>query len=178
MELYTTDLEGLVEIIPKIFPDERGQFLESYNKKTLKNIGLDVDFVQDNLSVSRRGVLRGLHFQKSPHEQGKLVNVIKGKILDVVVDIRKNSPTFGQHMSFVLDDVERKLLFVPGGFAHGFLALENTILAYKCTGHYDKASESGIIWNDPELNIKWGIDDPIISSKDAILPRFETLRDS
>lgn len=178
MELKTTEFEGLVEILPKIFPDERGEFLESYNKKALRDLGFDIDFVQDNLSVSRRGVLRGLHFQKPPHGQGKLVGVIKGKILDVVVDLRKDSNTFGKHKCFVLDDIKRKLLYVPGNFAHGFLALENTILSYKCTNHYEKSSESGIIWNDPELNINWGIDDPIISSKDKILPRFETLRDS
>ncbi|MEQ8360887.1 MAG: dTDP-4-dehydrorhamnose 3,5-epimerase [Cytophagales bacterium] len=178
MELKTTEFDGLVEILPTIIPDERGEFLEAYNKKTFKEIGLDINFVQDNLSVSRRGVLRGLHFQNDPNQQGKLVSVIKGKILDVVVDIRKDSKTFGKYKSFLIDDIQRKILYVPEGFAHGFLALENTILTYKCTSNYNRAAESGIIWNDPDLNIEWGIDDPIISAKDKLLPRFETLRDS
>lgn len=175
MELRETGIDGLVEIVPRIFPDERGIFLESYNKKRLKEIGLDQDFVQDNLSKSKKGVLRGLHFQREPHGQGKLVSVIDGKVLDVVVDIRKGSKTFGEIRYFEIDSERRNMVFVPAGFAHGFVALEETILSYKCTNYYNQASESGIIWNDADLNIDWRVEKPLVSDKDLRLPGFASL---
>jgi dTDP-4-dehydrorhamnose 3,5-epimerase len=175
MEKRETSIKGLIEIIPKIFPDERGIFFESYSKKKLKELGLDVDFVQDNMSKSTKGVLRGLHFQRKPFEQGKLVSVISGKVLDVAVDIRPESETFGQFETFILDDVKRNILYIPEGFAHGFLALEESILTYKCTNLYNKEAESGIIWNDKQLNIHWGIENPLVSEKDQILLNLSDL---
>lgn len=172
MERKDTSIEGLVEIFPNIFPDERGIFFESYNKKKFSELGLNLDFVQDNMSQSKKGVLRGLHFQKAPYEQGKLVSVIRGKVLDIAVDIRKDSPTFGQYETFIIDGERKNMVYIPEGMAHGFVALEEAILTYKCTNFYDKKSESGIIWNDKTLNIDWGIESPIISEKDLKLPVF------
>jgi dTDP-4-dehydrorhamnose 3,5-epimerase len=176
MEIRKTDIDGLVEIYPKIFPDERGLFFESYNKKKLDDQGLELNFVQDNMSRSKKGVLRGLHFQNKPFEQGKLVSVVSGKALDVAVDIRPGSPTFGKYQKFILDGELKNMVYIPEGFAHGFLALEETILTYKCTNSYHKESESGIIWNDPDIGIEWNIESPIISDKDRILPRLKDLR--
>lgn len=170
--LFHPTIEGLVEIVPKVFHDERGFFLESYSQKQFLVNGLTMQFVQDNQSFSKKRVLRGLHLQKKPFAQGKLVRVVKGKCLDVVVDIRKNSPTFGQWASYVLDDQKHNLLYVPEGFAHGFATFEDTIFHYKCTNFYDKASESGIIWNDSTLNIDWQVENPIVSAKDQELPTF------
>lgn len=175
MEIRKTDIEGLVEIFPKIFPDERGLFFESYNKKKLDELGLKLSFVQDNMSKSAKGVLRGLHFQKKPYEQGKLVSVVSGKALDIAVDIRPDSPTFGEYRKFILDGELKNMVYIPEGFAHGFLALEETILTYKCTNFYHKESESGIIWNDPDIDIEWNIEKPIISEKDRILPGLQEL---
>ena len=169
MEKRETSIKGLIEIFPKIFPDERGIFFESYSQKKLAEMGLNMTFVQDNMSKSKKGVLRGLHFQKKPYEQGKLVSVISGSVLDVAVDIRPDSSTFGQYETFILDGEKRNILYIPEGFAHGFLALEESILTYKCTKLYNKEAESGIIWNDKQLNINWGIDNPIVSEKDQIL---------
>ena len=174
MEFKKTKIEGLVIIEPKVFSDERGYFYESYNKENFKNNGLDLQFVQDNQSLSQQGVLRGLHFQAPPFEQGKLVRVIQGSVLDVAVDIRPNSPTYGQYESVLLSGQNKTLFWIPPGFAHGFVTLENnTIFCYKCTGPYSKASEGALLWNDPQLNINWGIDQPLVSEKDQEANTFE-----
>lgn len=170
MEFIHSRIKGLVEIKPRIFKDERGFFFESYHQKLLTQNGIPASFVQDNQSFSYKGVLRGLHLQLSPHAQGKLVRVITGRALDVAVDLREGSPTFGQHETFMLDSGENNMVYIPEGFAHGFLALEETILQYKCTNFYNKSAESGILWNDPELNINWGIEQPVVSQKDMELP--------
>ena len=179
MEKEQTYLEGCFLITPKVFSDERGNFFESFNKSQFYQLtDLDVDFVQDNQSTSHRGVLRGLHFQTGNYQQAKLVRVIKGSVLDVVVDIRPQSKTFGQHFSTVLSAENCKQLFIPKGFAHGFVVLEDdTIFAYKCDNYYNKASERGIVFNDKTLNIDWQFPESemIISEKDKILPTFETL---
>jgi len=168
MNKLETKLDGLYLLEPKVFEDVRGYFLESYNQETFKKIGIDVDFVQDNQSLSSKGTLRGLHFQKPPYAQAKLVRVITGSILDVVVDIRTDSKTYGKYFSAILDGENKRMLYIPEGFAHGFLALENnTLIQYKCSNLYNKESEGGIIWNDPDININWKIDyEPIISDKD------------
>lgn len=172
MNVEKTFIEGLIVITPNVFADERGYFLESYNKKALEEY-LDVEFVQDNESCSQKGVLRGLHFQKPPHAQGKLVRVIKGSVLDVVVDLRKDSETYGKHYKHVLSGEHKEQLYIPAGFAHGFLVLENdTIFSYKCTDYYNKASEASILWNDETLNINWQIENPIISEKDKVGQSF------
>lgn len=175
MEFRQTSIEGLIEILPRIFGDERGYFLESYHKKAFSDNGIPFDFVQDNQSLSSAGVLRGLHFQRDPHAQGKLVRVIMGKALDVAVDLRPGSPTFGKHEKFLLDAKSQNMVYIPAGFAHGFLALEQCLFTYKCTNFYDKASEGGIIWNDPDLGIDWGIENPNISQKDLELPKFKDI---
>jgi dTDP-4-dehydrorhamnose 3,5-epimerase len=175
MEFKHSNLEGVVEIFPKVFQDERGYFLESYNESTFEKNGLKLNFVQDNHSWSHKGVLRGLHLQKDPNAQGKLVRVIKGKVIDVVVDIRKKSKTFGQWASFILDDKQHNMLYVPPGFAHGFATFEESVFVYKCTHGYHKESESGILWNDPKLAIDWKIENPIVSEKDKLLPTFDEL---
>ncbi len=173
MEVRQTSIDGLVEIFPRYFEDERGFFFESFNRDVFEQKGLPVNFVQDNQSFSIKGVLRGLHFQKEPFSQGKLVRVVKGRVLDVAVDIRPGSPTFGQYESFELSDKQHNMAYIPEGFAHGFVALEDSIFSYKCTRNYNKASESGIIWNDPDLAIDWGISHPVVSEKDLILPFFQ-----
>lgn len=174
MEITKTTLEGVLILQPKVFGDDRGYFFESWNKKTFKSIDIDLDFVQDNQSLSQKGVLRGLHFQNPPDEQGKLVRVIKGSVLDVVVDIKRMSPTYGQHFKIILSEENNKSLWVPPGFAHGFAALEdNTIFSYKCTGLYNKLSEGTIAWNDKDLNIDWDIKNPLISEKDMISVDFK-----
>ena len=172
MNIEKTFIEGLVVITPQIFADGRGYFLESYNKKKLEEI-LNVEFVQDNESASQKGVLRGLHFQNPPHAQGKLVRVIRGRVLDVVVDIRKSSKTFGKHYKHVLSGEHKEQLYIPEGFAHGFLVLEDdTIFSYKCTNYYNKDSEASLIWCDETLNINWQIEVPIISEKDKVGLKF------
>ncbi len=177
MELQETPLQDCFIIIPSVFKDERGIFYESYNKQNFKKTtGLDVDFVQDNQSKSTYGVLRGLHYQTGVMAQAKLVRVLLGKVLDIVVDLRKDSKTFGEQFSIVLDDVEHKQLFVPRGFAHGFITLsETSIFTYKCDNYYDKASESGIIYNDTTLALDWYLpeEDFIVSEKDLMLPEFK-----
>ena len=168
MKIESTGFEGLIVIKPTVFEDERGYFMESFNEKRFREeCNLDVKFVQDNESKSNKGVLRGMHFQKPPHAQGKLVRVIAGAVVDVVVDIRKNSPTFGKQYSIVLSAQNKTQLYVPAGFAHGFLVLEdNTIFSYKCTQYYNKESEVSLRWDDQEIKIDWGIKDPILSEKD------------
>lgn len=175
MQVRTTSIEGLVEIFPRVFEDERGAFFESFNEDSFKKAGLPTNFVQDNQSFSKKGVLRGLHFQKAPFAQGKLVRVISGRVLDVAVDIRPDSPTFGKYELFELDGKRNNFAYIPEGFAHGFLTLEDAIFSYKCTNLYDKASESGIIWNDADLAIEWNIENPLVSEKDIILPTFKEL---
>jgi dTDP-4-dehydrorhamnose 3,5-epimerase len=167
MEIKATPINDLFVIQPKIFEDERGYFYESYSKALFEKNGIITDFVQDNQSLSQKGVLRGLHFQNPPYAQGKLVRAIKGAILDVAVDLRKNSDTYGQHFDIELNETNKTMLWIPPGFAHGFLTLEdNTIFSYKCTNVYNKASEDCILWNDSTLSINWKINDPILSEKD------------
>jgi dTDP-4-dehydrorhamnose 3,5-epimerase len=167
MEIRPTPIPDLFIIQPKVFEDERGYFYESYSKAEFEKNGIYADFVQDNQSLSQKGVLRGLHFQNPPFAQGKLVRAIKGSILDVAVDIRKASPTYGQHFDIELNETNKTMLWIPPGFAHGFLTLEdNTIFSYKCSNIYNKASEDCILWNDPTLSINWKIDAPTLSEKD------------
>jgi dTDP-4-dehydrorhamnose 3,5-epimerase len=175
MEVRETFIEGLVEIYARIFRDERGFFLETYNKEAFESAGIKTVFIQDNQSYSTKGVLRGLHFQKAPFAQAKLVSVLSGKVLDVAVDLRKNSPTFGKHVTVMLEAEKRNMLLVPEGFAHGFVALEDSVFSYKCSNVYHKESEAGIIWNDKDLNINWGFDNPLVSEKDIVLPAFKNL---
>jgi len=174
MIIETTSLKDLLLLTPQVYKDDRGYFMESYNKmriaKMIKN-----DFVQDNESLSRKNVLRGLHLQLPPHAQAKLIRVIKGSILDVAVDLRKNSVTFGQHFKHVLSGENKKQLYIPEGFAHGFLTLEdNTLINYKCSNYYHAESESSILWNDPDLKIDWGIENPILAEKDRLAEKFIT----
>jgi dTDP-4-dehydrorhamnose 3,5-epimerase len=171
MEYKEHYLKGVIEYTPRKFGDSRGWFMESYNRQALEKAGVDAVFVQDNQSFSVKNVLRGLHFQKPPFAQAKLVRVLSGKALDVIVDIRKDSPTYGQHLTVLLDAETSNQLYVPVGFAHGFLTLEdNTTFFYKCSDYYNKESEGGLLWNDPELGIEWNATDPVVSDKDQILP--------
>ena len=177
MEIVKTPIEGLLVIKPKIFTDDRGYFFESWSKVAFEKEGLHLNFVQNNQSLSAKDVLRGLHFQNPPFAQGKLVSVIKGAVLDVVVDIRKNSATFGKHFSLVLTGENKTSFWIPPGFAHGFITLEeDTIFSYKCTEVYNKQSEGSIMWNDKDLNIDWGIENPNVSEKDAISNTFAQLQ--
>ena len=173
MEVIKHPIEGLVELRPKIFHDERGYFFESFHVEKLRTANVPIEFVQDNQSFSKKGVIRGLHFQREPFAQGKLVRVLSGRVLDVALDIRPNSPTFGQHMSCILDAEINNSLYIPAGFAHGFAALEDSVFFYKCTSFYHKESEMGIRWDDSSLKIDWMLDRPIISEKDQLLPNFE-----
>lgn len=174
MNVIETSLKGLIILEPKIFGDSRGYFFESYNKEQFKkDTGLDIDFVQDNQSKSCYGVLRGLHFQKPPYAQSKLVRVVKGRVLDVSVDIRKSSPTFGQYEAIEISEENRRQIFIPHGFAHGFAVLSNEVIfQYKCDNFYNKESEGAIVWNDPDIGIDWGIpsSDIILSDKDKVNP--------
>lgn len=177
MNVTKTHIEGLLIIEPRIFNDDRGYFYESYSKTKFADAGIDVDFVQDNQSFSHKGAIRGLHAQADPFAQGKLVRVITGRVLDVAVDIRKESPTYGQHFSIELSGDNKTLFWIPAGFLHGFAVLEdNTVFTYKVNNYYDKASEIGVIWNDPTLSIDWGINptDAITSPKDIELPEFKS----
>ena len=174
MEIIKTPLEGLLVIKPRIFGDDRGYFFESWSKQSFAEVGLDLDFVQDNQSLSNKGVLRGLHFQNPPYAQGKLVRVIKGAVLDVAVDIRKDSSTYGQYFSVELSEDNKTIFWIPPGFAHGFLTLkDNTIFTYKCTGVYNKESEGSLLWNDKDLNINWEANDPSVSAKDLVAGNFK-----
>lgn len=178
MVIEKFDINGPVLITPKLFTDERGYFYESYNAQAFRDAGLPDNFTQDNQSYSHKNVLRGLHFQHPPYDQGKLVRVVRGSVLDVAVDIRKNSPTYGRHIKVLLSAANQQMFWIPPGFAHGFLSLEdNTVFLYKCTNVYHKNAEDGIHWRDPQLNIDWGIQgDPIVSAKDDILPSFSSLQ--
>lgn len=164
-----TAIEDVIEIVPEVFGDYRGYFFESFHRQQFIDHGISAEFVQDNQSFSHRGVLRGLHFQKPPYTQGKLVSVANGSVLDVVVDLRTQSPTYGKHISIVISEKKQNRLWVPEGFAHGFLTLEdNTIFQYKCTNYYQKDSEATLQWNDPTLNINWNIENPLVSEKDKL----------
>ncbi|WP_369999117.1 dTDP-4-dehydrorhamnose 3,5-epimerase [Winogradskyella sp.] len=180
MVIKESKLKGCYIIQPQIFEDKRGYFLETYNEKSFsKALGLNINFVQDNESQSSKGVLRGLHYQKGKFAQAKLVRVIKGKVLDIAVDLRKNSTTFGEYVSVILSEENKMQLFIPRGFAHGFLVLEDdTIFSYKCDNFYNKESESGIIYNDKELNIDWKYSENelILSEKDLHLPSFKNAK--
>ena len=177
MQILETPIQGLLVIKPNIFEDERGYFFESWSQKAFQDIGLDLNFVQDNQSLSQKGVLRGLHFQNPPFAQGKLVRVIKGSVIDVAVDIRKDSITYGQYFSIELSEKNNKLFWIPAGFAHGFVALEDdTIFSYKCTEVYNKKSEESLLWNDTQLNINWGETNPLVSNKDMNAKRFKDFK--
>lgn len=173
MQFISHRLPGVIECVPKKFEDERGHFYESYNQMLFRANGISDDFVQDNYSYSIKGVIRGLHFQKNPHAQSKLVRCMKGAVLDVVLDLRQSSPTYGQFEMIPLDADKGNMLYVPMGFAHGFLALEDTIFVYKCNKFWNKEHESGIRFDDPNLQIPWNISEPIVSDKDRILPLFD-----
>ena len=172
MQITETELEGIVEIHPRIFRDNRGYFLETYRDDILANIGLPTNFVQDNQSFSKKGVVRGLHLQIAPKAQIKLVRAITGRVMDIVVDVRKDSKTFGMQYQCLLDSELGNMLYIPAGFAHGIAVLEDSIFSYKCSEYYHQPSEAGIIYNDSRLNIDWGIEDPEISEKDYNLPSF------
>ena len=176
MQISTTFIKDLLVIEPTVFNDERGYFFESFNKKKFEELtGLKIDFVQDNESKSKYGTLRGLHYQVQPFSQAKLVRVIKGKVLDIAVDIRENSETYGKYFSLELSDDNKKQLLIPRGFAHGFVVLsEEAIFTYKCDNYYNKEAEGGIIFNDSHLNIDWKIDpaEIILSEKDKLHPKF------
>lgn len=180
MNFIPTHLSGCFVIEPKVFKDERGYFMESYNEAIFnKGIGQKVQFVQDNQSYSSKGVLRGLHYQTGEHAQAKLVRVIEGEVLDVVVDLRPESATYGKHFSVLLSEENNKQLFIPRGFAHGFLVTSETaIFFYKCDNFYNATSEGGLIYNDPTVNIDWGFSthDLTISEKDRILPILENAK--
>lgn len=180
MIIKETKLKGCFIIEPQVFKDKRGYFVESYNQAVFnKALALDINFVQDNESQSSKGVLRGLHYQRGEYGQSKLVRVVKGRVLDVVVDIRSSSPTFGEHVSVELSEANKTQFFVPKGFAHGFLVLEDdTIFSYKCDNFYNKASEAGIIYNDEDLEIDWKLleQELIISEKDLVLPNFKNAK--
>lgn len=173
MQFETTPFLGLMVLTPRVFSDARGYFFESYNLQAMRNAGLEYSWVQDNQSHSSFGVIRGLHFQKPPHAQSKLVRVLQGEILDVVVDLRRDQPTFGQSFSVLLSAENKKQLLIPKGFAHGFSVLSETAdVMYKCDALYSKESEGGLLFNDPALAIDWKIptDKYNVSDKDLILP--------
>jgi dTDP-4-dehydrorhamnose 3,5-epimerase len=173
MEILDEPISGLLVLKPKVFADARGHFFESFRDDFFRNAGINAKFVQDNQSLSNKGIVRGLHFQKEPHAQGKLVRVVAGSVLDVAVDIRKSSPTYGKCFSIELSAVNFLSVYIPPGFAHGFATLQDeTIFQYKCTDYYHPESEGGILWNSPGLNIDWGFEDPVISDKDGKHPEF------
>jgi len=167
MKVTTYEIEGPLLIQPRIFSDTRGYFLESFNEMRYKEVLGNVDFVQDNISNSLQNVVRGLHFQAPPFAQGKLVSVIKGSVLDVILDIRRSSRTYGQHLCVELTDKDHAQLWIPPGFAHGFMAIEeNSVFSYKCTALYEPSAEGTLRWNDPDLAVNWNTTSPIVSEKD------------
>ena len=176
MNIIPTSLEGLLIIEPDVFGDTRGYFLETYHQRRYQSAGLDATFIQDNLSFSKKGTLRGLHFQIT-QPQAKLVQAITGKIFDVAVDIRPESPTYGKWSSAMLSEDNKRQLFIPGGFAHGFCVLsESAHVSYKCSDYYSPADEGGILWSDPALGIDWPVKDPMLSDKDQQYPCLKDLR--
>lgn len=172
-EFVLLEIPEVILIKPKIFDDDRGFFFECYKYSDFAQAGITFNFVQDNHSRSKKGVLRGLHYQLEPKAQGKLVRCIKGKIWDVAVDIRKGSPTFGKWVSVELSENNKFMLWIPPGFAHGFVALEDSEIIYKCTAEYDPNFDRGILWNDPLIGIKWPIENPLLSEKDKRLPTLK-----
>lgn len=178
MEIISCQIPGLRIIKPKVFGDDRGSFCETFSKQFFVNAGIGDDFVQDNQSISKANVLRGLHFQAPPFAQAKLVRVVRGSVLDVAVDIRTGSPTYGQYEALLLSAENNLQFYIPTGFAHGFVSLEdNTIFQYKCSNYYNKASEGCILWNDPALKIDWNVNNPLLSPKDlegTLLRDFES----
>ena len=179
MRFIKTKIEGLIILEPKVFGDNRGYFLESFNQYKFEEIVSKVSFIQDNESKSSKGVLRGLHFQNPPYDQSKLVRCIDGKVLDVAVDIRKGSKTYGHHLTVELSAENKRQLFVPRGFAHGFLVLTDTaIFSYKVDSTYSPEHDAGLYWNDPILNIPWGLDETkiLVSDKDSKLPFFSEFK--
>jgi dTDP-4-dehydrorhamnose 3,5-epimerase len=172
-EIKQTSLPGVLEIFPRVFPDSRGYFFESFRQDWLDQLGVHETWVQDNQSFSQKGTVRGIHFQRGAHSQAKLVRVIAGKVLDVAVDLRKGSPSFGQVYSTILDTEKNNLLYIPAGFGHGFSVLEDAVFVYKCSNYYHKDSEGGVRWSDPSLGIDWQVSEPIVSEKDQILPTLE-----
>lgn len=175
-EFENLDIPGVLLIKPKIFKDDRGFFLETYKKEDLKKVGVDAEFVQDNYSRSVYGVLRGMHFQKEPYAQAKLVQCIRGVIYDVAVDLRRDSPTFGKYASAILSEHNRYQLYIPRGYAHGFLVLSDIAeVMYKVDNPYSPECEGGLIWNDLDVNIPWPIDDPILAERDRNWTELKTL---
>ena len=180
MDVVRTDIEGLVIMQPRLFEDQRGYFFESFSEREFAHKVAPVSFVQDNESKSSYGVLRGLHFQKPPYEQAKLVRVVKGRVLDVAVDLRKGSPTYGRHEAVELSEDNHRQLFIPRGFAHGFCVLsDEAVFQYKCDNYYAPQSEGAVRWDDPDLDIDWKIplEDVILSDKDRNHPCFKDLDD-
>ena len=175
MQVRETGIGGLLEIIPVIYTDNRGWFFEFFKKNEFAKAGITDVFTQENISFSKKGVIRGMHFQLAPYGQAKLVSVLQGKVLDVAVDLRKGSSTFGKWHSCTLDSEHHNMLMVPEGFAHGFAALEDSLFIYKSTSAYHPASEAGILWNDPQLGIPWPFANPILSEKDSNLPTLDEL---
>ncbi len=179
MDFSSTPIEGLKVITPQIFKDNRGYFFESYNKQVFSAAGITTEFVQDNQSFSTKGVLRGLHFQRPPFAQAKLVRVLQGKVLDVAVDLRHESPMYGKWFGVELSDENGKMFFIPHGFAHGFSVLSETaVFAYKCDNFYNKESEGGLIYNDPGLAIDWQVTNENVSHKDLLLKTFKDYKEN
>lgn len=178
MNIIETGFEGLYEIEPVVHGDARGYFFESFRKDKLAEVGINLDFVQDNESYSGKGTIRGFHYQALPHGQAKLVRVNSGKVMDVVIDLRPDSKTYGEHYATVLDANRHNQLYIPVGFAHGFEALEDSIFAYKCSAYYHRESEGGILWSDPHLEVQWHSQSPIVSEKDRFLPTFTDYKKS
>lgn len=175
MKIVETDLAGVVVVEPKVFGDARGFFYETWQKERYEEAGIKGTFVQDNVSFSRKGVLRGLHYQQ-PHSQGKLVSVLQGEVFDVAVDIRVGSPQFGKWTGVILSGENHRQLWIPEGFAHGFCVLSDTaFFSYKCTDVYTPACEGGILWNDPDIGIKWPIEEVVLSDKDQIYPLLKNI---
>jgi dTDP-4-dehydrorhamnose 3,5-epimerase len=175
MKLTETELEGVLIIEPSVYEDARGFFLETYHQNRYRELGIQSDFVQDNMSFSKKGTLRGLHFQH-PHDQAKLVQVAKGTVFDVVVDIRRGSPFFGKWIGAYLSDEKNQQVFIPEGFAHGFCVIsEYAVFIYKCSDFYAHECERGILWSDPDLDIKWPVENALVSEKDLKLPRLKDL---
>lgn len=175
MQIIKTGIEGLLEIIPEVYYDNRGWFFEFYKQVPFHNLGITYKFTQENISFSKKGVIRGLHFQQLPWQQAKLVSVLSGKVVDAVVDLRKGSPTFGKTHLCELDAARHNMLMVPEGFAHGFAAVEDSLFLYKSSNIYNRDFESGIVWNDPHLNIQWPFTNPVLSEKDQKLATFNEL---
>jgi dTDP-4-dehydrorhamnose 3,5-epimerase len=176
VKVTKTNIEGLLIIEPDVYGDGRGYFFESFSKKRYEKFGLRCDFVQDNISKSKKGTIRGLHYQVSEKAQGKLCQVIIGKVLDVAVDIRFGSPSFGKHFAHILDSEKKTQIWIPPGLAHGFSVLsDEAIFSYKCTEYYSKEHERTILYNDPDLNINWQVENPIISEKDLNAKRLKEI---